>query len=348
MIRIEGKAGISATILADSISPEGVRLTTFELTYPRIILAELNTHKMLSKASASSRAIPFDKMVQTLTGMPVRFGQANPGMQDKGVDFNAEVGYWDEPDFFGERVFISYGMPDEAWVKAKASAIEYSEAFYKAGYHKQVYNRLTEPFQMMKTVMTATEWNNFFWLRDDGAADPTLAELARVMREAKNTSVPVHLRPGDWHLPYILSVRYKNADPLVYYIESDHADLDMVDEQGGEWKEVTLEEAKKVSAARCAAVSFRNVDYTLVKSEEVFARLVGDERKHASAFEHQGTPMKSEDSEFGKGNVVNIPYMPWSWEPGISHMDRNGKLWSGNQKGWIQFRKTIDGENKEG
>lgn len=333
MIRIEGKAGISATILADSISPEGVRLTTFELIYPRIILAELNTHRALSRASASSRAIPFDKMVKTLTGRPVRFGQANPGMQDKGEEFRGSIR--DNGGAFYEAV--------EAWDEARRQAVKWSERFYEGGFHKQIYNRLTEPFQMMKTVMTATEWNNFFWLRDDGAADPTLAELARVMREARDASTPMLLQPGEWALPYVFTVRSEANGGLFYYDDIPKWDdnINPYDFYNG----LTLEQAKKVSAARCAAVSFRNIDYTLEKSEEVFARLVGDERKHASAFEHQATPMESE----GAGDwEVNVATRLETWEQGVSHMDRNGNLWSGNLKGFIQFRKTIDGENKEG
>jgi hypothetical protein len=54
----------STKILADSISPDGVRLTTLEVVMPRIVLAEFNTHRMLSRNSASSRAIPIEKMIR--------------------------------------------------------------------------------------------------------------------------------------------------------------------------------------------------------------------------------------------------------------------------------------------
>lgn len=339
MIRIEGKAGISATILADSISPGGVRLTTFELVYPRIIHSELMTHRDKSRNAASSRAIPFEKMKTQLTGEPVRFGQSNPGMQDKGEAYEGLIDIG--PAMGLSHPFMS--APRNAWAAAVEVASKFSEAFYKAGYHKQVYNRLTEAAQMMKTVMTATEWNNFFWLRDDGSADPTIAELARVMREAKDASTPMLLQPGEWHLPYVITIRSEANGGLYYYDDIPKWDdaINPYDFYNG----LTLEQAKKVSAARCAAVSFRNIDYTLEKSEQVFARLVGDDRKHASAFEHQATPMESE----GAGDwEVNVATRLETWEQGVSHMDRNGNLWSGNLKGFIQFRKTIDGENKEG
>src|ERR1044071_2309931 len=148
MIRVEGKVGISATVLADSVSlingVSGPRFTTFEITYPRLILAELNTHRMLSKNSASSRAIPFEKMQANLTGRPVRFGQANPGMQDKGEDYEAPVtvlnSTWQAKEYHHSVV----------WDMAKEYALKFAGSLFDAGYHKQVYNRLTEPFQMMK------------------------------------------------------------------------------------------------------------------------------------------------------------------------------------------------------
>jgi hypothetical protein len=115
--------------------------------------------------------------------------------------------------------------------------------------------------------------------------------------------------------------------------------IERIDGQSGyQW--LTVEEALQVSAARAAAVSFRNVDYGLEKSKEVYARLVGDERKHASAFEHQGRPMWA-------GYLVSEPH-PSTWEHGVSHMSADGNLWSGNLKGFIQFRKLIPGECRPG
>lgn len=326
-ITVEGKAGIKATVLKHSESiNSGKQLVTFEIEYPRIILAELNTHRMLSKNSASSRAIPFNKMLESLKGRPVRFGQANPGMQDKGVDFNAQVAVpgVEANNRAGGPIFIDIS---EAWSEAKSDAVGWASALYEAGYHKQVYNRLLEPFQMMKTVISGTEWANFYWLRNHEAADPTLQELARCMQEAHKKSIPYALHPGEWHLPYV------TFEAGLYSIEG---------------QVLTLEEAKKVSAARCAAVSFRNTDYTLEKSLQVFERLVGDERKHASAFEHQATPMNEVGYCSPSSAAANLPFAPSTWQDGISHVDKKGQLWSGNFCGWIQHRKLIDGENIPG
>lgn len=330
-VKIEGECGVSATVLCDSISEAGVRLLTFEITYPRIILSELNTHRMLSKNSASSRAIPFKKMQENLTGRPVRFGEANPGMQDRGENFKATVA--GRKGGFGR--FTAEHTAEEAWEEARKDAAFWSKAFYEVGFHKQVYNRLVEPYQMVKTVITATEWGNFFWLRDDVAADPTIALLARCMREAQAVSTPDMLKSGEWHLPYVDVLRSVDGTPPLYYLSADDI---------GTGGHISLEDAIKVSCARSAAASFRNTDYGLEKCKEVYERLVGDERKHSSALEHAATPMEHVDIL----EHVNMPGWPETWQEGVSHADRQGQLWSGNFKGWVQHRKTVDGENYTG
>jgi hypothetical protein len=332
---IFGKSDISATVLTDSISIAGVRMLTYEITYPRIVHSELMTHRALSKNAASSRAIPFHKMKGQLTGKPVRFGQSNPGMQDKGEDYEAFV-LGRPMEYEGNDGAPAY-YPDEAWEMARADAMFWSEAFFNAGYHKQVYNRLTEAFQIMKTVISGTELPNFFWLRDDDAADPSIAELARVMREAKDESTPTLLKAGEFHLPYI--DRWVGEDGLMHYGDIEHLGFDTV------VAEYSLQDAIKISTARCAAVSFRNVDYTLEKSLEVYQRLVGDERKHASAFEHQATPMEPTVAAWHEPSV-NIFELPQTWQDGVSHGDKQRQLWSGNLRGWVQHRKLIPGENK--
>jgi hypothetical protein len=338
---IEGLYGIKATVICDSITVGGVRkpvrMLTLEIEYPRIVHSELMTHRDKSRNAASSRAIPFAKMQEQLTARPVRFGEANKGMQDKGEDY-------DVPVDIGEILGFSHKYTvaaDVAWDMAGNTASKYAKAFYGAGYHKQVYNRLTEPFQMMKTVISGTEWGNFFWLRDDDAVDPTLRELVRVMKLAMEASTPVTLKPGEWHLPYLTANRNIHTGELMYgdevFNQHDNTPL---------FEYYKLEDAIKISCARCAAVSFRNEDYGLEKCLEVYERLVGDERKHASAFEHQATPIR----EHGYYNGVlgeyqsNNAFIPFTWEEGISHVDRKGQLWSGNLRGWIQYRKTIPGE----
>jgi hypothetical protein len=321
---------ISAKILCDSINTQGNRFTTFEVEYPRIIHAELLTHRQLSRNCASSRAIPFDKMQQQLTGIPSRFGAAQRGMQDDGRDFDGVV--------LGAEIYDSWeGESDrpeltsyQAWEEAKESAMFYSKAFKEAGYHKQIYNRLTEPFQTIKAIISATEWDNWYWLRDDEMADPTIAELARKMKEAYDSSVPQLLKAGEWHLPYVDSRELGCGKEYTIIENSEELFL-------------TLEQAIKVSCARCAAVSYRNEDYGLEKCLELYERLVGSDKLHSSSLEHCATPMNDYEFEWGV-SVMNVPNMSGTWQEGISHVDREGNLWSGNLKNWIQYRKTVKGE----
>ena len=319
-VTVEGLYGIKATTLLDSVSTSDERLTTFVVEYPRLVLAELNTHRMLSRNSASSRAIPFDKMTTQLTARPVRFGEANPGMQDKGEEYNQPVFYEDADEYFS---------PEDYWEIAKNSAQKMARGYYRAGFAKQVYNRLTEPFQMIKTVISGTEWANFFWLRYHESADPTFAELARCMYEALMASTPQQLMPGEWHLPYVTSRRNGNGK-LEYWLDSE--------------TQLCEDDALKVSAARCAAVSYRNTDYGLEKCRQVHDKLVGDDRKHGSAMEHQAKAMTG----LNAGGEITLVTNPKTWEPGITHMDSEFNLWSGNFKGWIQYRKLIPGENYRG
>ena len=333
-VTVNGEAGVKATCLLHSVAPAGVPMVTFEIEYPRIILAEINTHRMLAKSSASSRAIPFEKMTKQLIGRPVRFGKANKGMQDTGEQHDGKVvisayEMGDNPS--DSVVFVtSYEVSgQDAWEFAKESAVEISDAFYKAGFAKQVYNRLTEPFQMIKTVISGTEWANFFWLRNHASADPTFAELARVMQQAMQESIPQTLLPSEWHLPYVTSRRNGNGK-LEYWLDSE--------------TQLCEDDALKVSAARCAAVSFRNTDYGLEKCRQVHDKLVGDDRKHGSAMEHQAKAMTGLDA----GGEITLVTNPKTWEPGVTHMDSEFNLWSGNFKGWVQYRKLIHGENYRG
>lgn len=340
MKTFEGKNGIKATVVCDSIC-NGVRLTTMECEYPRIIHSEMMTHRMFSRNAASSRAIPFEKMLKQLNGMPVRFGANQAGMQDSGEHDTLIEGRGVESEEFPNATWAF--SAEEAWEEAKQDAIFWSQAFADAGYHKQICNRLTEPFQMIKVLISATEWDNFFWLRDDLAADPTLEHLTKeCMRKAYEASTPFELKPGEWHLPYITIMRERHTGNL-HYFEAP-GDLAPGDK-------MLLEDAIKVSAARSAAVSYRNVDYSLEKSKEVYDRLVGSDKKHGSALEHQATPMQEGYANWtGHPDFqsVNVVYESNTWQEGVSHTDRNGSLWSGNFKGWIQHRKLLPGENYTG
>lgn len=329
---------IKATVIAHSKSSvTGKEIFTFELEFNRIVLAEFNTHNAISKNSSSSRAIPVDKMLRQVrenTAYPVRFGAANKGMQDAG-EFEGLVGLYN--DYLGDDE--EYG-PEDAWRMAASAASYYAEQFHKAGYAKQICNRLIEPFQMMKVVATATEWENFLWLRDHKAADPTIERLAQKIKEVKDNSVPVVLEPGEWHTPYYGEGYWKPDRTLEIHPEQ------MVDIYGK-----ALEHALSISTSCCAQVSFRDIDNSEEKAKRVSANLnlrseQPDEPVHASPSEHQATPFISPDHE----SMILSQFINdhTEWEEGVTHVDRDGQLGSGNLKSWKQYRQTISNNVKRG
>lgn len=297
---------ITARVLADSISPSGVRMTTMEIEYPRFILAELNTHRMLSKNSASSRAIPVKAMhehIRANTAGPVYWGINQPGMKAKEEVTGADL------------TWVKY-----IWAKARDAAIGFSQDLADLNIHKQITNRITEPWMIMKTVISGTEWANFWWLRDHPDAQPEIRELAYKMHEVYKASVPQPLNPGEWHVPYVNTYRDTHTGVLHYLDAGDHY--------------ITAEQARIISASCCAQVSYRKSDDSYAKAQKVYAMLIESEPAHASPVEHQATPMYHFNQEEGSD----------LWEDGVTHQDRKGQVWSGNLRGWIQHRKLIPGE----
>ena len=283
-------------------------MTTMEIEYPRFILAELNTHRMLSKNSASSRAIPVKAMhehIRQYPATPVHWGKNQSGMQAK-----EEL----QDNNLADAKFI--------WNRALQDALHWAGALAdRVGLHKQVANRLTEPWMTMKTVISGTEWRNFFWLRAHADAQPEIHQLAVCMMNAYNASIPQSLNPGEWHVPYVTTYRDTHTGVLHYVDSSD--------------RYITAEEARIISASCCAQVSYRKNDDSFEKAKKIFHQLIESQPCHASPVEHQATPMDL---------PTYINYEPETWEPGVTHVSANGDLWSGNLLGWIQHRKLINGE----
>lgn len=177
---------IAAKILADSFCT--TRLTTFLVTAPRVILAEINTHRMLSRNSASSRAIPVARKIAQVRAnpfVPTFWGENRPGMQAD----------------------IAVGAADQAkavavWERAAKLMAECAEEMVAYNVHKQIANRLLEAFTWQPQLITMTEYGNFFNLRVHAAAEPLFHELAGQMLRALRASTPAVLEPGDWHIPF--------------------------------------------------------------------------------------------------------------------------------------------------
>lgn len=351
---------IQAKVIADSKNEFGNRITTMVVTMPRFILAEFNTHRMLSKNSASSRAIPFEKMVKSVEEnpfIPIAWQKDHKGMQ--GVE------YIENP--------VAVEIRNKQWLRASENAIEQAKLLSREiesygatssysvatldtkmqdceGVTKQLINRLLEPFMYHTVLVTGTEWENFFALRcptyqpvanttetfrskkdakkrfaseldgvnwlmvNKGQAEIHMMALAEAMYDALNESTPKQLKAGEWHIPFgddIDEAKLDDALKGIYDIRKD-----------GFWN---ISDAKiKIATARCARVS-----YTVVGEEGKAANYENDIKLHDrlatsghwSPFEHCAVAMNEtfmEDSE----------------------------KWSGNFKGFIQYRKTFQGENK--
>ena len=314
---------ITAKVIADSINETGQRLTTFELEFPRLILSECNTHGAIEKNTSSSRAIPVSKMLDHILEQnlkPIYFGSKKSGMQ-AGEELES----------------ISLEVAKGLWEDSLEKAVFYADQLDALGVAKEVTNRITEPYQLIKAVWSATDWDNWFNLRLEKDADPNICMLAYKMYEAMSKSVPTLLKKGEYHLPYVDSWTEKDTGKKAYsYVDNYGEDV---------W--VNLQQAIKYSVACCASVSYRATDMTLEKADKIWNMLVKSEVVHSSPLTHIATPIVEytdyfDPDDLDTGYEVNLPYHPDSWEKGVTHMRRDGTLCSGRFAGWIQKRHLIE------
>lgn len=175
----------AAKIIKDSINE--TRLSTLVITYPRFIHAEILTHRDRARNSASSRAIPWPKMMAAITGnpvIPIRWGSEQKGMQTGG----------------------EIDSPEEAtriWLEARDNAVKSAMQLAELGVHKSLVNRITEPWMWITVIMTATNWKNFFRLRVHPDAEIHFQKIAGMIKMALEENVPTPLKTGDWHLPFV-------------------------------------------------------------------------------------------------------------------------------------------------
>ena len=237
---------IDCQVIADSIADGRYRITSVQVKYPRFILPQLNTHRVFSRSTASSRAVPTAKLIEMVRNepvVPVHWGQNQAGMVAKTQIDKAHA------DF-----------AKAEWTKAANVAADTAQLLAEIGVHKQVVNRILEPFMWAETIITATEWDNFFKLRIADDAQPEIQALAKAIKKAMDESVPVE---RIFHLPYL---REDENDCL-------------------RW---TYAQRAKISAARCARVSYLNHNKQTPSIDEDFAladRLI--EAGHMSPFDHQ-------------------------------------------------------------
>lgn len=334
---------INATIIEDSITEIGHRITTMEIIFPRFILAEFNTHRLFSRNSASSRAIPFKKMLTSVKEnpfIPIAWQKDHTGMQ-------------------GTQYIEDSKEAEKLWLEARdfniGIALNMSE---KLSVTKQMLNRLLEPYMYHKVLVTATEYENFFSLRcpvyehpsdrnvnfkswkdlinyyeekyedfwtglqlenyspierlklNKGMGEIHIMDLAEKMYDAMHQSIPKILKPGEWHIPY-----KNNIDP-----------------------NISEEDKLKISVARCARLSYQTLgDNPVVdhkKDLELFDILKNS--GHFSPFEHIARAMT--DDEYYRSNKGIASTDIWS----ELYFNKEDKGWNNNFRGFMQYRWLLE------
>lgn len=254
----------NAEILTDSVSPLGHRLTTFCITYPRFILAEVNTHKILSKNSQSSRAIPLKKTIERVKNdpfVPEVWGKNKPGMSwSDALDQNSEI-----------------QNAHNLWVSASEDAIFYAESLGDLDIHKSLANRILEPYSWISTIISGTDWENFFALRTEENAQPEFRKIALMMLGLYDNSEPKLVNYGDYHLP------------LLQDDERDEMELPFYRERGDVWRD--KEYWKKVCVGRCARISYLSHNGVRDTKEDIRLHDQLIENGHFSPPEHIATPI---------------------------------------------------------
>lgn len=338
---------INAKIVADSISPLGERITTFILTYPRFIHSELMTHRVFSRNSASSRAIPFNKMVKMVEEdpfIPIAWQKDHKGMQGT--------------EYFMDEISIKYRR--ETWIQASRQAILMSKVLHESQeVTKQLCNRLLEPFMWHTVLLTATEFDNFFELRcpqyvinwypanrpealepscstfksrkdairvtdmetfgwseidwiesNESQAEIHIQALAEAMWDARKESIPKKLKDREWHIPFGDQINLPPTIPI---------------DEGYTLEEGVQIMKAKIAVARCARLSYMTFDGEIdyKKDLKLYEQLL--ENEHLSPFEHIAIC-----TDFSNINFEDF-----------THTDAKGNLWSGNFKNWIQYRQTL-------
>lgn len=255
---------IEAKVIAHSVAHDdrgnhGPEIFTLALKYPRFIHSEFMTHRVFSRNAASSRAIPVSKMIEQVRNepaMPIYWGSNKPGMQAG-----------------DELLDTDLAAAKNLWIDAAENAAATAEKMQELGLHKQVANRVLEPFQIMQTVVTATEWENFFYLRISEFAQPEIKALAVAMKEAMTNSTPFQMPYGEYHVPYVTAEErdeYKSRK---------------------DWRTLCM-----VASARCARVSYLNHDGSnpdIAKDLDLATKL--KDAYHASPFEHVARPLDLRD-----------------------------------------------------
>lgn len=362
---------IEAKIVADSINPQGDRITTYLLTFPRFILAELNTHRVFSKNSASSRAIPFEKMVKMVEEdpfIPIAWQKEHKGMQ--GSEYFTKV----EDIERNTRKWLT--ARDNAINSAKWLNAGFTDDELGIGVTKQLCNRLLEPFMWHTVLLTGTEFKNFFELRCPLYQTP-VSQTVEPQYSWKDLE-EVHSNPINLEIlennrdDYTFKFQHSKSSAEIHIQALAEAMWDEYNEstpkelKAGEWhipfgdKIDSLDSitdkspierlskkinhtsmaysedidtlAIKISTARCARLSYMTFDGEIAYEKDLKLHDTLLESQHMSPFEHCARAMNEEEyMRFRKGETFED-----------TSVDTNSLGWCNNFKGFIQYRYLIE------
>lgn len=285
---------------------------TMLATYPRSIHAQFLTHRDKSKNSSSSRAIPVLTEIENIKADPVQimWSRNQKGMQGELITDENEI-----QDL--NNLVMDYREAAFSFVEGLSDPKGHN-------IHKQNVNRFLEPFSNITVLISATEWSNFDWLRIDGAAQHEIAVLAAALKECRENMVAMPIYEGEYHVPFVDRIRDEDGKLRYYSMESQ--------------VELTLEEAIQVSASCNAQTSYRRLDDSLEKAEDMEGKLRSGEKLHASPYEHIATPIQLPMHIL---KTLPLDLFMTILPVGVTYVSRDLSLWSGNFRNWIQYRHLI-------
>lgn len=294
----------------------GQKIVTMIATYPRSIHAQLLTHRVFNKNSSSSRAIPVITEIENIEKNPAVFAwtKNKNGMQGEIIVDAKQLAEIDK---------LVLAHRESAFKLAKTLSDKDG-----LNVHKQNVNRFLEPFSNITVLITATEWDNFEWLRCDEATQPEMQALAYALQTCRNEMAYIPIYEDEWHVPFIDRMRDEDGVMRYYGYESEI--------------ELSIEDALKISLSCAAQTSFRKLDDSIEKAESVMGKLFG-EKVHASPSEHQAKPII-----FNEPNWKQLPFsiLLEKLPKGVTHIDVTGDMWSGSLRGFIQYRQLLPRTDK--
>lgn len=316
---------IQNEIIADSIGTRSPRLTTMRCMYPKFVHNEHLRHRAFSFSVSSARAIPFNKLLEEVQNDATRAEPVFWGSEQKGMSPGGELS---NIEMFNDSGLTYKQFGQMLWRNAALEAAERASYLARIGTHKSICNRIIEPFIHCHVLVTGTEagWMNYFGLRLDKAAEPTIRTLAELQWKHWNESKTTKLEPGQWHLPFVADLE-SCEDIRSYY-----------DNCSGNWGGTELDLSIQISVARCARLSYNSFETnkrsTIEEDLKLYDRLIGSNPIHASPAEHQATPDNVIDCGCGKG-----------FEGCLGARFANSKENGNFGPGWRQYRKMLPNES---